>query len=755
MRNVWHIFREDTANLFRNVMSVIITIGLVVLPSLFAWYNTLACWNVFDNTGNLPIAVASEDEGYMSDLFPVEVNIGDKVVSALRGNDLIKWVITDGEDAVEGAKSGKYYASLVIPKDFSRQMLTFYENDAQSVGIQYYVNEKKNAIAPNITGAGADGVSYQVNAAFVDVMAEIVAGLAKSTYELAQEDDVSGRVVVLTGHMRNSATRMSEAADVLGMYSTLAGGTKGLIADSTRLVEAAQIQAKDLVSGADADKQEIRDLAEKLATSLDDLGKSLDSNVVSFEELENKLDTLLGTVSDDVGAVASGLRGKAADVDVRTSDLQQFQATLEQVRDDLRTGIGPSLNLIASGENVEVEVRNEITVAIEQTLLLDRAIANLSKAIGALEQVSSHLNEAADGLETGAPDLKQKVETLRTAIDDAKKDFDDLKVKLDEDLKPNSDKLKSDLAVLSSDLEDAAATLGSVGSDLPAVAAGVQDALDKASGKVDDACDKLRTASQGILDLADKIDAAIAVGDSETLRGLMQSSTEDIASALTAPVQIDRHALFPVNDFGSAMAPLYSTLALFVGSLLIMVAVKPDVLPSTRERLRNPKPRHLYFGRFGVVALLSLMQTTLLGLGNMLFLKTQATDPLLYMICLWVSGLVFAFMIYTMVVAFGNLGKAIAVLLLVVQVTACGGSFPLPILPDFVQALSPWVPATYVVDALRAAMFGVYQNDFWISIGKLVLFTIPFFLLGLALRKPLEGFMHFFVEKVEESKIMG
>ena len=232
-------------------------------------------------------------------------------------------------------------------------------------------------------------------------------------------------------------------------------------------------------------------------------------------------------------------------------------------------------------------------------------------------------------------------------------------------------------------------------------------------------------------------------------------NAEDLAAALTAPVQIERTALFPSDNFGSAMTPLYCTLALFIGALLIMVAMKPEVSPRGREELVDPKPRHLYFGRFMAVGAVSLMQTTLMGLGTMLFLKVQMAHPLLFMTGFWFSGLVLSFIIYTLVVAFGNLGKAIAVLLLIVQVTACGGSFPLQMLPDFVQAISPWVPATYIVDILQAAMMGVYHNDFWVSMGKLALFIVPFLLLGLVLRKPMERFMKFYVRKVEECKIMG
>lgn len=125
------------------------------------------------------------------------------------------------------------------------------------------------------------------------------------------------------------------------------------------------------------------------------------------------------------------------------------------------------------------------------------------------------------------------------------------------------------------------------------------------------------------------------------------------------------------------------------------------------------------------------------------------------MLCFWFAGLVFTFLIYALVAAFANLGKAVAVLLLIVQVTGCGGSFPLQILPSFIQNISPWLPATHVVNAMRAAMFGVYGNDFWIEMGLLALFIIPAALIGLVLRKPLARFMTWYVEQVESSKLIG
>ena len=236
---------------------------------------------------------------------------------------------------------------------------------------------------------------------------------------------------------------------------------------------------------------------------------------------------------------------------------------------------------------------------------------------------------------------------------------------------------------------------------------------------------------------------------------MLGSDTQVLSKALAAPVGIDRVAVFPVDNFGSAMAPLYTTLALFIGSLLILVVVKPTVPGRVRAQLVDPQPRQLFFGRFGVMAFLSLAQTTVMGLGNLLFLQVQVTHPLLFMLCFWLAGLVFTFLIYALVAAFANLGKAVAVLLLIIQVTGCGGSFPLQLLPPFIQGLSPWLPATHVVNAMRAAMFGTYGGDFWWEMGLLALFLIPAAIVGLVLRKPLAKFMSWYVEQVESSKLVG
>ena len=130
MKAVWRIFRADLHRAHRSIISMVVVLGLVVLPSIFAWFNIAASWDPFANTKNLRIAIANSDEGYKSDLVPLKINIGDQVVAALRANEDFDWVVDSEAQAVEKTRSGEYYAAVVIPQDFSREMMTFFSSNA-------------------------------------------------------------------------------------------------------------------------------------------------------------------------------------------------------------------------------------------------------------------------------------------------------------------------------------------------------------------------------------------------------------------------------------------------------------------------------------------------------------------------------------------------------------------------------------------------------------------------------------------------
>lgn len=730
MGNIVRLCREDIKRLFANVMSVIITVGLVVIPSIFAWYNIIACWNVFDNTGNLKVAVANTDEGYQSDLVPLRVNVGDQVVSALRANDQIDWVITDEDDAVDGARSGRYYAAVVIPKDFSRDMLTFYSKDMEHADIVYYANEKKSAIAPKITDQGADSVSYQVNSVFAETLSEVSLSLAEALSSYAEDSDWDGRIALLADHVRDMAAAVDDASSVLSLYGSLARSCENLAADSAALTGRAVAAADGTMQAATENAGAVPATTSALKESGAGLADALKSSAEGFDAVVEKTDALFDTASSDVAATTADLRKQADAVAKHGERYRQLASSVEGIASALPESTQPNALALAR---------------------------QLSAAADSWDAMAKNLRGAADKLDAGDANLTQERTEADARAAEAKTAIQTIRDDYETNVKPGLEKLVSGAADMAARAGSLTGTLEDIGNELSGSADSAGQVMGSTAAKIDEATEKLRNVSEELTSMAERIDAALASGDRDALAGVLSADVSLLSKAIAAPVGIDRIAVFPVENFGSAMAPLYTTLALFIGSLLILVVVKPTV--SRREvrdaKLVNVKPRQLFLGRFGVMALISLAQSTLMASGNMFFLQVQVASPVEFFLCFWLAGLVFTFLIYALVFSFVNLGKALAVLLLIVQVTGCGGSFPLQLLPEFIQQLSPWLPATHVVNAMRAAMMGGFGNDFWVQMGDLALFLIPAALLGLVLRKPLAKFMNWYIEQVESSKLVG
>ena len=172
-----------------NVIALVVIIGISVVPCLYAWFNIAASWDPYSNTGNLKVAVASVDEGYEGSLIPIEINIGDKVLSALRENTQMEWVFTTEEKATSGVKSGKYYAAIVIPKDFSNKMMSVFSEKVEKPEITYYSNAKENAIAPKVTDKGATAVQTQVNEVFIETISDTVLTALQTVANTADSRD--------------------------------------------------------------------------------------------------------------------------------------------------------------------------------------------------------------------------------------------------------------------------------------------------------------------------------------------------------------------------------------------------------------------------------------------------------------------------------------------------------------------------------------------------------------------------------------
>lgn len=726
MKTILRIFKHDIKQIFSNVVTVIIVLGLVLLPSIFSWYNVLACWDVFNNTDNLKVAVANSDEGYQSDLVPLKVNLGDQVQNALLEDKEMEWVFTSEEDAIEGARSGEYYAAVVIPQSFSKDMMTFYSPEVEHASILYYTNEKKNVVAPKLTERGADDVANKINTIFVEKISEVGLNVASSLVDYTDNKQFVNQITQLSDNIATLSGRMAQASEVVSGYSSLLSASESLIASSADLLGETSDSAQQVLDTTNNAKQSINSLTDAMAVSTDALHSALEKSTDSFEGVSESIDTAFTSSGTAATTTASSLDTQA-----------------EAVRNQ-------AVSMRAMADSLE---RCSVPPEFEGTL--DAFVSQVRASADTQDQLAQSLTAAADSIRTQNDEAQAHHAEVKDLAEQAKGSIKDLSQDYNNTIKPELEKLQTQVEKSSTLLFDNASQLSSVTEDINGASGSLIDTLAVAQNNLDSSAQSLKESSEYLAQLSSNIKTAVSSEDWQGLKQIFQTDPHELARSLASPVQIERTALYPASNFGSQMAPLYTMLGLWIGSLLLLVAVKVKVSSRTLAEVGYPKLHQVFWGRFLIFACLSFVQSSILALGNLLFLQVQATEPLLFLVCYWVSGLVFTFIIYTLVVSFANLGKALAVFLLIIQVSAGGGSYPLPMLPDFVQALSPFLPLTHAINALRAAMMGLYQMDFWVEIGLLLVFVVPFMLLGLLLRKPLMNLLNWYVRKTEESKLIS
>ena len=328
MRDIWHLFVDDVRRLTGNVVSVIIVIGLVAIPSLFAWFNIAASWDPFGNMGAMRFAVANDDEGYQSDLIPVRVSIGAEVVDQLRADSQLDWTFTTRQDAIEGTKSGEYYAALVIPKDFSATMMTFFTEDAHHAVIEYYSNEKKNAVAPNLTGAGADEVAAQVIEMFAETLTGTALDIAAALVRQLDRPEARNAMDDFQANIADFAAQLNDTADSLATYRALTDTAQSLLESSSALVGQTATAIDDDAEPLGDARQAVRDTADALSAAAGTVPDALSASADGFTGVRDDLDTVFDDAQGNATATADALRQQSSAVSDQAALYQQLHDTL-------------------------------------------------------------------------------------------------------------------------------------------------------------------------------------------------------------------------------------------------------------------------------------------------------------------------------------------------------------------------------------------------------------------------------------------
>lgn len=736
MRNIIAILKRDLSRIRGSVVALIVAVGLVIVPTLYAWFNIAGSWDPYGNTGNLKVAVANSDDGYMSDLIPVRVNIGDTVVSALRENDQLDWRFVSESDAVEGVRSGEYYAAVVIPENFSSRMMTVFSSDAEHAEIVYYENQKANAIAPRVTDKAASTVRQQIDETFAKTISDVGLATTSSLLEFMDGDQIAAYAGNLSGTLAGAITTLRDASGSVDEFAGLLQSSTGLLDSTSDLLASAGAANKDAEALVGDAKTGLSGMHDALDAAVAAINQSLKDSAGDYDAAAKAIDEAFGAADAHVSLTVTQLRDASADVAKRASDMRDVQDNILAVERDVE------------GSNLPEKLKAELVQKID---IVANTVGNVANQ---QELLAKHLSDAAASLETGAADARAKAQAVKDGIAEAKGSIGGVKDSYNATLKQQISDLSDAVADVARRGSDMADDLGATVTDLSHAASALSDDLAGAHAVLADASADLVSAADDLQRLKEGLDTAVTSGDLDRVRELIGSDPAALADALAAPVALDRQAVYHIKNYGSAMAPFYTTLSIWVAGIVLAAMLKANVDEADDKALGNPRLHELYLGRYAFFALLAFAQATLVCAGDLLFFGIQCEHPFQFMLVGWLAGFVFSNMIYTLTVSFGDIGKAIAVVLLVMQVAGSGGTFPIEMTADFFQAVYPFLPFTHAINAMHAAMAGAYGMEFWIELGTLSLYLIPSLALGLVFRRPVIRANRWIIEKLEETKLM-
>lgn len=718
--NVFRVFWKDAMRLSSNVVAVVVIIGLSVIPCLYAWFNILSNWAPYEAeaTGNLQVAVSSVDKG--ASLEGKELNVGTQIVDNLKANNSINWVFLDtAEEAVQGVNSGDYYAALVVSESFSEDLISFIGGNVTHPKIVYYENEKKNAIAPKITGKVKTTVQKEVNKAFVSTLAGTVLEASRYVTSDGGETIVSAATMKLESLDRDLSTVIT----ILDSYISILDTTDNLMA-----------------------------AADQVSDEMDLLLNSADAVVDSADASVNATRSTIDTVSDMISL-------KMQELDLAMVVMDQSLQRYASSAGNMGAQANATLAAIPSMDAAKVD---EVMTKAHEAINNDPTITNK-------DELNAQVDELGNATKTDINTLNGDLSTFKSAAATTNSDADALYAKLVSDinsarnqLKLLSDmytntvkpQLKGSVSTVENSILEVKALLNysadSV-SDITAILGTYPDMMDLGRDHLEESRAEVAAMQEKLRGLIEDMKGLDENKKYAMVMKLLETDPELISDFISEPIEVAEEPLYAIDTNGSATAPFYIVLSIWVGALILVAIIHTEVKPCGIENL---KPHQEFFGRYITFFLIGQLQTLITVMGALFYVRIQCVHPFLFWLAMAFTSMTYTFLLYSLTYAFGAVGEAAAVVLMVLQVAGSGGTFPVQVLPVVYQVLYKYMPFAYSMGAARECIAGMYGENFANDILALCAYILVSLIIGLLVSIFSKKLIHVIEESKEGSDLM-
>lgn len=738
----------------KKIAPIIVIIGVIIIPLLYSYFYLGAFWDPYSSLDTLPVAVVNEDKGAV--INEEERNLGNEMCDELKEDASLKFVFTDADTAKDGMEGKKYYAAITIPENFSESVKSAETTDKQTAVITYTPNEKRNYLASQILNNAVASIEKSVRS---NINEELVAQLS---------DELTGVPDQLTTLSDGLNKLFDGSADLAKGTGDLKKGAKDLQSGSSRLADGTG-QLKNGAQSLQDGIASLADGADKLSsgsTGLKNGTKSFNSKMDEYTSGMNKASEGGKSLSDNMagldGGIASLLAG-AKKLDTSTQNITELSSgakTLAAGASQLNSGLASYADGVDSLIANVTDTTNVLAAYAKATgdktisalvaqLTSEENVARLTQLKGAsatLKTASGQISAGAASLSDGTADmgqLKAAIGQLKTGLETAKAGSGALLTgskTLSESLK----QLNTGAEQLGSASAKLSAGAGSLDSGIKSLQSGTKElstgagTLSDGINDVDDGANALKDGSDTLVNGAADLDdganqikdgiktAKDGVEDSITDANEQIKSLDGLKEYAKDPAEITREPYAPVPNYGTAFAPYFMSLSLWVGGLMIFFGIYLDADDKFKILSRNSDNK---IARTFIYLFIGFLQAVILGFVLLFGLGLKVNHlGMFFGSCILVS-LVFISIIQFFLIFFKDLGKFLSLAMLILQLTSCGGTFPMETVPKLFNVLYPFMPMTYSVGLFKEAVSGVGNSSLaWHN--AVILLVIFFVFLG-------------------------
>lgn len=712
MKKILTIFKSDLKRLIKSKVAIIILIGIIIIPGIYAWLNIDSNWNPYDNTRDLPIAIVNLDEGYT--FIDRTVNMGDMLVESLKDNHDMKWTFVNEEKAKEGVNKSKYYGAIIIPKEFTSKVATIVDDsEIEKPKCEFYVNEKKNPVAPIIVSKAVSTLQTKLNESFVNAIVYNVMNEAESMEVVTKQVATTEDLIVNLNNAKGDIKQLQATLNTIVLASNSA----------SNVLESLKELLPSLQNVSDSTLDSIKNIKDVI-NSFNNVYENVNENMILIIEASNNL-------SENINEIL----GK---IDTKQDITLELQTVLE-ILNNLSKTLTEFNNILNSIDNtIPIKGLEEVKKLTQDTLKQIKDLQdNIQVALDKFEKNEKITKEILDNLKDSAKELNNNL------------------IKIQSDFEQNV------IPSLNSAMQNSSEALTSVAN----LVTGLNTAMSKSDktlnslirslDNTEEITKNINIVLQGLVDDIDIIISELGgVKESEVylrIVNLLKNTPEDVADFISTPVQTEEISIYHIDSYGSKMAPFYTVLACWVGCTLLISLMKTDVKED--KKLGKLKLYEEFFGRFLLFGIVAVLQGFIISIGDIVLGVQVINHPLFILGCM-LSSLIFMIIIYSLVISFGKVGSALAVIIMVFQVAGSGGTFPIELLPRCFQILQPYMPFYPAMNALRETIGGFYGHEYIINIGLLLCHTILPLILGVALRKPIKNVKDRLNKTLEETELI-